>query len=81
MNYNDILTVLIAVCPTVSAVVTMIGGFLALVRTIKEIRRQTDKSVTDAISRIQQQERQIGKLLAKISSIEQTLKDERDSRR
>lgn len=81
MNYNDILTVLIAVCPTVSAVVTMIGGFLALVRTIKEIRRQTDKSVTDAISRIQQQERQIGKLLAKISSIEQTLKDERDNRR
>lgn len=81
MNYNDILTVLIAVCPTVSAVVTLIGGFLALVRTIKEIRKQTDKSVTDAISRIQQQERQIGKLLAKISSIEQTLKNERDNRR
>lgn len=80
MNYNDILTVLIAVCPTISAVVTLVGGFLALVKTIKQIRKDTDKTVTDAINRIELQERQIGKLLAKISSMEKILKEERDRR-
>lgn len=80
MNYNDILTVLIAVCPTISAVVTLVGGFLALVKTIKQIRKDTDKTVIDAINRIELQERQIGKLLAKISSMEKILKEERDRR-
>lgn len=81
MDYNEILNVLIAVCPTVSLLVTTIGGILALVKTIKAIRAESDKKLDAALKEVDRQRKQLDKIVSKVSSIESVLIEEREKER
>ena len=81
MDYNEILNVLIAVCPTVSAVVTIVGGIIALVKTIKTIIKESNNKLKVALDEVAKQRKQIDKLVSKVTSIESVLIEERERRR
>lgn len=80
MDYNEILAVLIAICPTVSLFITMIGSVLALVKTIKAIRAESDEKIEKSLQAVRDQQKQLSKLYAKVSSIEKCMVEERDKR-
>lgn len=81
MDYNDILQLLIAICPTVSLVVSTLGGVIALVKTIKQVRRESDNKLRVALDEVAKQRKQIDKLLSKVNSIESVLIEEKERRR
>lgn len=76
MSYNEVLQILIAVCPLISAVLAVIIGFLSLTRTIKAIKSENDDTKEKALLETQKSNNLMNKLFAKISSIEQTLLEE-----
>lgn len=80
MDYNEILAVLIAVCPTITLFITTIGSVLALVKTIKAIRAESEEKIEKSLSAVRDQQKQLSKLYAKISSIERYMVEERDKR-
>lgn len=81
MDYNEILNVLIAICPTVSLVVTTIGGIIALIKSIKAIRIESDKKLNTALKEVERQKKQLDKIVSKVSSIESVLIEEREKER
>lgn len=80
MDYNEILRVLIAICPTLSLLVSVIGGIVALAKTIKSIKEESHKGLEAALEESKLQKKQLSKLVAKMDSIERVLMEERDKR-
>lgn len=80
MDYNEILRVLIAICPTLSLLVSVIGGIVALAKTIKSIKEESNKGLEAALEESKLQKKQLSKLVAKMDSIERVLMEERDKR-
>lgn len=78
MSYNEVLQVLISVCPTVSAVLTLLIGFISLVKVIKSIKTENDDNKTMYLEELKTFRNTINKLNSKLNSIEQTLIEEQN---
>ena len=81
MELNTITTVLIALCPTISAILTAIIGFLSLVKTIRTLKDDNAESVKNSTQRIDRMEKKLNTLVLKISSIEQYLAEQKEKQR
>ena len=44
MDYSEILQIITSVCPTISAVITLLIGFASLIRTIKAIKADSENT-------------------------------------
>lgn len=78
MEMNEILTILIAVCPTVSAVITVLMGFVGLIKAIKSVTEKSQSDLDKAYARIAKLEAKLNVAATKISSIERMLIEERE---
>ena len=81
MDINDFLTILIAICPTVTAVISVVIGFLSLIKTIKTIRKDNDQAVVKSVQNIERMDKKLSILNTKIASIEQYLVEQKEKRK
>lgn len=81
MDLNTITTVLVAVCPTITAGISAAIGFLSLTKTIKNLRKDNDQTVVKSVQNIERMERKLNTLNTKIASIETYLTDEKEKRK
>ena len=75
MSYSEILQIITAVCPTISAVVTLLIGFFSLIRTIKAIKADSENTKDVTLKELAKYNKSLSKLNAKMTSIELALKD------
>ena len=75
MDYSEILQIITAVCPTISAVITLLIGFASLVRTIKAIKADSENTKDITLKELAKYNKSLSKLNAKMTSIELALKD------
>lgn len=75
MDYSEILQIITAVCPTISAVITLLIGFASLVRTIKAIKADGENTKDITLKELAKYNKSLSKLNAKMTSIELALKD------
>ena len=75
MDYSEILQIITAVCPTISAVITLLIGFASLVRTIKAIKVDSENTKDITLKELAKYNKSLSKLNAKMTSIELALKD------
>lgn len=80
MSYDEILQILIALCPAISAVITLLIGFFSLIRTIKAVKNESDNAKELTLRELEKYNKSISKLNAKVSSIELTLREERENK-
>ena len=80
MELNTITTVLIALCPAISAVITAIIGFISLIRTIHTLRDNNSETVAKSTQKMDRIERKLNTLVNKIASIEQYLVEQKEKR-
>lgn len=78
MEMSEILTILIAICPTISAVITVIGGAVGVIKAIKTVTIKNQDELTKAYARIAKLESKLNVATTKISSIEKMLIEERE---
>lgn len=81
MEIDTITTVLIALCPAISAVITALIGFLSLIKTIKSLRKENDETVLKSNQRIERMEKKLNSLSTKIASVEQYLIEQKEKRK
>ena len=81
MEIDTITTVLIALCPTITAVITAIIGFLSLIRTIKSLRNSNNETVIRSNQNVERMDRKLSLLNTKIASIEQYLLEQKEKRK
>lgn len=81
MNIDAITTVLIAVVPTISAVVTTGLGFTGLVKTIKSLHKNNDDTVSKSTAKIERMEKKLNTINTKLASIEQYLVEQKEKRK
>ena len=75
MDYSEILQIITAVCPTISAVITLLIGFASLVRTIKAIKADSENTKDITLKELAKYNKSLSKLNAKMTSFELALKD------
>lgn len=75
MSYSEILQIITAVCPTISAVITLLIGFASLIRTIKTIKADSENTKDVTLKELAKYNKALSKLNAKMTSIELALKD------
>lgn len=75
MSYSEILQIITAVCPTISAVITLLIGFASLIRTIKAIKADSENTKDVTLKELAKYNKALSKLNAKMTSIELALKD------
>ena len=75
MEYSEILQIITAVCPTISAIVTLLIGFFSLIRTIKTIKADSENAKDITMKELAKYNKSLSKLNAKMTSIELALKD------
>lgn len=75
MSYNEILQIITAVCPTISAVLTLLIGFLSLIKVIKSIKADSENTKDVTLKELAKYNKSLSKLNAKMTSIELALKD------
>ena len=80
MELSTWATILMAVAPSISAILTVICGFVALVRTIKSIRNNNDATVGASQRKVKDLERKLNIANNKLASIERLLIEEKDKR-
>lgn len=78
MDYAQILSILIAICPTVSSMLSTICGFLYTVKKIREVTTSSQAELEKAYARIAKLESKLSIAVTKISSIERMLIEERE---
>lgn len=78
MEINTVTTVLIALCPAISATVTALIGFLSLIKTIKSLHKENDDTVLKSNQRIEKMERKLNTINQKIASVEQYLIEQKE---
>lgn len=81
MELNTITTVLIALCPTISAVLTTIIGFLSAIKTIKALKDDNNETVKKSTQKIDRMEKKLNTLVLKLASIEQYLAEQKEKQR
>jgi hypothetical protein len=81
METDTITTVLIALCPAVSAVITALIGFLSLIRTIKQLKNDNADIVKKSNERIERMEKKLNTVTVKLASIEQYLVEKKEKRK
>ena len=80
MELSTWATILMAVAPSISAILTVICGFVALVRTIKSINGKNDETVGTSLRKVKDLERKLNIANNKLASIERLLIEEKDKR-
>ena len=80
MELSTWATILMAVAPSISSILTVICGFVALVRTTKSIRNDNDATVIASQRRIKDLEKKLNIANNKLASIEKLLIEERNKR-
>ena len=80
MNIDTITTVLIALCPCISNVITCIIGFLALVKTIKSLKNENNNTVKACDDKTARMERKLNLVSTKLASIEKYLLEQKERR-
>ena len=78
MDYTQILSMLIAICPTISALLSTITGFLYTIKKIKEITVKNQAELEAAYARIARLENKVATILTKLSSVERMLIEEKE---
>lgn len=78
MELSTAVTVLIALCPTISAVITAIIGFLSLIKTIKSLHTDNKETVGNNNQKIDRLERKLNTANNKLASIEQYLIEQKE---
>lgn len=73
MSYNEILQIVTAVCPTLSAIFTLLIGFASLVKTIKSIKSDNDSTKKETADALDKFNKKLSKMQSKLTSIEQAL--------
>lgn len=76
MNIEAWTTVLMSIAPAVSAIITVLCGSVALVKSIKSIHNDNKETVLKSQERIEKMEKKINTIYSKLSSIEQAMVDE-----
>ena len=69
----EILQIITAVCPTISAVITLLIGFASLIRTIKAIKADSENTKDVTLKELAKYNKALSKLNAKMTSIELAL--------
>ena len=69
MDYSEILQIITAVCPTISAVITLLIGFASLIRTIKAIKADSENTKDITLKELAKYNKSLSKLNAKMTSI------------
>lgn len=75
MSYNEILQIVTAVCPTLSAIFTLLIGFVSLVKTIRSIKSDNDSTKKETAEALDKFNKKLSKMQSKLTSIELALKD------
>lgn len=78
MDYAQILSILIAICPTVSSIMSTLGGFLYTVKSVKKVVTTNQTELERAYAKIAKLENKLSVAVTKISSIEKMLIEERE---
>lgn len=78
MDYAQILSILIAICPTISSIISTLGGFLYTVKSIRKVVSTNQAELEKAYARIAKLESKLSIALTKVSSIERMLIEERE---
>ena len=80
MNIDTITTVLMIIAPSVSSVLTVLFGFVALVKSIRSIKKDNIETVVKSNSHIQNLEKKVNVLTSKLTSIEKFLEENKTRR-
>ena len=81
MELDTITTILIALCPAISAAITTVIGFLTVVKTIKEIRSSNNETVKKSIEKIERIEKKLNVATLKLASLEKNLVEHKEKYR
>lgn len=77
MNIDTITTVLMIIAPSVSSMLTVLLGFVALVKSIKSIKNNNIETVVKNNERIQNLEKKLNTANSKLASIEKFLQEKK----
>lgn len=80
MDFTTLQTVLIAVAPSVSAIITMIGGIIYTVRKIKALSKKSDKALLESETKLQKAYKDIAIIKAKCESMEKIMIEEKEKK-
>ena len=75
MNIELWATVLMAIAPAVSAIITVICGFFALIKSVKSIHKSNTEIVIQNQEKIKALEKKLNIANSKLSSIEKFLEE------
>ena len=81
MNIETYATVLLAIAPAVAAIITVIGGFLSLIKSIKAIKNDNNETVKKSVAKLEQVEKKLNTINSKLATVEQYLLEEQEKRR
>lgn len=73
-------TLLMAIAPSVCAIVTVVCGFLALIKSIKSIHKDNADTVIQSQEKLKSLEKKVNIINSKLTSIEKALLDEENRR-
>ena len=80
MDLTEYYAILIALCPTISVIITTIGAIVALIKSIKAIKEESSDKIAKAMEGVKDQQKQISRMASKLASIEKIMLEERDRR-
>ena len=75
MDLDTVTTLLIAIAPAVSAVLTIVGGFVAIT---KQSKKKVSAVEEEARQKVSQTQKDISVIKSKLASIENILADEKE---
>lgn len=78
MDLTTLQAILIAVAPSVSAIVTMFGGIIYTVRKIKAMSKSSDKKLLESETKLQKAYKDIAIIKAKCESMEKMMIEEKE---
>lgn len=78
MDLTTVETILIAIAPSVSAILTMIGGIVFMFRKIKATVTASDLKVQKSESKLEKAYKDIAIIKAKCESMEKTLIEQKE---
>lgn len=81
MSIDTVTTILIAMCPTISAVTSAAIGFIGLARTIKSVRKDNEQTVVKSTQNLDRMDKKLSTLNTKVASIEKYLVEEKEKRK
>lgn len=77
MNIEAWTTVLLAIAPAASAILTVICGFIALIKSIKSIHKDNEETVGKSQEKFKELEKKLNLANSKLASIEKLLEEKK----